>query len=404
MISKFLQRILHQHHFWRTVGFDELSELYSAQLLRSLGISLIGLFTPIYLYTIGYSLVDIALYHVFWFMCRPVLDILMAKIIGRVGPKHSMLLAAFVHITYLGFLITLEDLRWPLLLVATLGSFAYGLHILAVQVDFSKIKHSEHGGKELGILEIMQKIGGVAGPLIGGLIANYFDPRYTIGLAMIVLLGSTIPLFLSSEPVRIKQKITLKGLNYRDHIRDYVSVAPLMVENAISVFIWPLFAAVFLLGDNTFAKLGLIAAISTAVALFVTHAIGSLIDDSKGRLLLRYSIIGNALLHLGRIFVRGPLGVLAVNVLNEPITAGYRMPYIKGLFDASDSLPGYRIAYLSTISAVDSMARLIFWVFVWIALQYFEHRTVLETTFVVGVFCSLAVMLERFPALNPSKR
>ena len=136
MLRNFISKLLEPRHYWRTVGFDELSELYTAQLLRSLGISLIGLFTPIYLYKIGYSLSSIALFHVFWFLFRPIFDLLSAHIVARIGPKHTMLLSSFVHITYLGLVMTLQDLRWPLILVASLGSFAYGLHMLAVAVDF----------------------------------------------------------------------------------------------------------------------------------------------------------------------------------------------------------------------------------------------------------------------------
>jgi MFS family permease len=404
MIQKLFYNLLHRQHYWQTIGFDELSELYSAQLLRSLGISLIGLFTPIYLYTIGYSLIDIALFHVFWFLFRPLMDIVSAHIIAKIGPKHTMLLSAFMHVVYLGLVITLEDLRWPLLLVATMGSFAYGLHILAVMVDFSKVKHSDHGGKELGVMEIMQKVGGILGPLVGGLIANYSDPRYTIALAMLMLLISAVPLFFSNEPVRLDQKITLKGMNYRAHIRDYFSVAPLMVENAISIIIWPLYAAIFLLGENTFAKLGAIAALSTIASLVVTHTIGVLIDARKGRLLLRASLVGNAVVHLFRIVATGPLSVLGINLANEPLTAGYRMPYMKGLFDAADSLPGYRIAFLASTSAVDSFARLLLWVALWLGLMAFDQQSVLKASFALGALCSFAVMTERFTALDNKRK
>jgi len=222
MFQNFLSRLLEPRHYWRNIGFDELSELYTAQLLRSLGISLIGLFTPIYLYKIGYSLQEIALFHVAWFLFRPLFDLASARIIARIGPKHTMLLSSFIHIIYLGLIMTIQDLKWPLILVASVGSLAYGLHLLAVAVDFSKIKHTKHGGKELGYLDSMQKVGGVLGPLVGGLIANYSDPRYAIALAMLVLLASAIPLFMSSEVVMVNQKITFRGLPYRKHIRDYL--------------------------------------------------------------------------------------------------------------------------------------------------------------------------------------
>ncbi|HRB82713.1 MAG TPA: hypothetical protein PLW46_00225 [Acinetobacter johnsonii] len=400
MLRNFISKLLEPRHYWRTVGFDELSELYTAQLLRSLGISLIGLFTPIYLYKIGYSLSSIALFHVFWFLFRPIFDLLSAHIVARIGPKHTMLLSSFVHITYLGLVMTLQDLRWPLILVASLGSFAYGLHMLAVAVDFSKVKHANHGGKELGYLDSMQKIGGILGPLVGGLIANYADPRYTVALAMLVLLLSAIPLFLSSEAVMVKQHIVFKGLPIREHLRDYISVVPATIENTVSLIVWPLYTAIFLLGDNTFAKLGLIAALSTAFSLLVVRKIGGLIDKRRGRELLHVSLVLNAFIHLLRPLARSTVGVLGINMANEPVTAGYRMPYLKGIYDTADSVPGYRIAYLTSLSIVDSFARLGLWVFVFIGFYVFEAKSTLQVTFLVASLCSFGVMVERFRALD----
>lgn len=401
MIFKFLHRILEPRHYWRTVGFDELSELYVSQLLRSLGINLIGLFTPIYLYKLGYSLTTIVLFFVCWHAIRPVFDILSGFIVARIGPKHTMLLASTLHVMYFALIMTLKDMHWPLALVAVVGSCAYGLYLLAFQVDFSKIKHADHGGKELGYMAIVERVGGVLGPLVGGLLANFYDPRYTVALAMLVLIISVLPLFLSTETVAVKQKITFRGLPIRKHLRDYLSVIPTTIENSVSVTIWPLFAAVFILGSNTFAKLGAIATLSTLSCMVLSRSIGSMIDDKKGRNLLEVGVIINAFLHFLRPFVNSVLGVLGVNIINEPITAMYRMPYIKGYYDAADSLPGYRIAYLASMSAVETTARLIFWITVWLLMHHFSEKGVLVTTFFVAGVCSLGILSEKFEALRP---
>ncbi len=401
MFQKLLSRILEPRHFWRNAGFDELSELYASQLLRSLGISLIGLFTPIYLYKIGYALSEVALFHVFWFLLRPFFDFSAAFIVAKIGPKHTMLLSNFIYIIYLGLLISIEELRWPLILVAGFGSFAYGLHLLATAVDFSKIKHSEHGGKELGYMDIVQKCGGIIGPLIGGLLANYADPRYAVGLAMLVVLCSAVPLFFTSETVKTNQHITFRGLPFRVRKRDYISVASFTVESTISLIAWPLYAAVFILGDNTFAKLGIIAALSTASSLFLSRVIGGVIDKNKGRKLLRISIMLNALLHIARIFIRSVVGVGLVNMANEPITASYRMPFLKGIYDAADSLPGYRIAYLASLSMIDALSRLVVWVVIYAGLMILDSPSVVfQAMFIVAFVGSIGILLERFEALD----
>ena len=148
MIQKLIHKILEPRHFWRTVGFDELSELYTSQLLRSLAISTIGVFTPIYLYKLGYSL-------------SSMYDFFSAFVVARIGPKHTMLLSSIIHVIYLSLILTIGDLHYPIMVPAMVGSLAYSLHLLAVQVNFSKIKHVDHGGKELGYMVVVERLGGV---------------------------------------------------------------------------------------------------------------------------------------------------------------------------------------------------------------------------------------------------
>jgi len=154
------------------------------------------------------------------------------------------------------------------------------------------------------------------------------------------------------------------------------------------------------LGDNTFAKLGLIAALSTGFSLLVIRKIGHLIDKRRGRELLHVSLVMNAFIHLARPLAQSTASVLSINMANEPVTAGYRMPYTKGVYDAADSVPGYRIAYLASMSFVDSVARLSLWVGVYIGLYFFEAKSTLQVTFLIAAVCSFGVIVERFKALD----
>ncbi|HPR09998.1 MAG TPA: hypothetical protein PLJ04_00275, partial [Candidatus Saccharibacteria bacterium] len=156
MIQKIINILFKKRHFWRNVGFDELSELYTSEFLRSLAMSLIGIFVPIYLYKLGYSLTDIFGMQVIWAAIRPPLSYMAAKSVAIFGPKHTMVLASIVQIVYLATLMSMQSAQWPLALLAVLGSLSYTLFNIAIQVDFSKVKHTEHGGKELGFLTIFE--------------------------------------------------------------------------------------------------------------------------------------------------------------------------------------------------------------------------------------------------------
>lgn len=401
MVEKVIKKIFKKRHFWRTVSFDELSELYASEFLRNLSMSVIGIFVPIYLYKLGYNLQAIFAMQVIWAASRPIFSYLAAKSVAIFGPKHSMALGTVVQILYLSVLISLENTHWPLAFLAVLGSFSYALYNIAIQVDFSKVKHTEHGGKELSFITICERVGSALGPLVGGLIASFINPQATIFIAMLIMTFSLMPLFLSAEPTRVNQKIVLKGFPWRRHKWDFISASFFGVENVVSIVVWPLFIALTVFITNTYASIGLLVSVSTATALLAIYFIGRLIDNHRGGLLLKVGALANAIVHLVRPFVTGPLQAIFVSFVNEPMTASYRMPYTKGLYDAADSVVGYRIVYITLIDTFRMFGLLVFWLFAYIASFFVSNEVaVLQAAFFVGAIASLGILTQRFPALK----
>lgn len=399
MVEK-VKLILKKRHFWRTVDFDELSELYTSQMLRSLSASLVGLFVPIYLYKIGYAVTAICLMFLVWFVVRPLWAYVSARIIGRYGPKHAIAISVVLQIMYLSLVLTIETMHWPLWVIGVVGSLSYGLYMMAFEVDFSKIKHSLHGGKELSYLQMFERLGAILGPIVGGLVATFIDPRFTIALAIVTLCASLVPIFMTAEPVKRHQVIIVKGFPWKRHRRDmYVSTA-FTLENVVTVTVWPLFLGIFVLQENTYAALGLLASVSTIVALATVFVIGKLIDANKGRRLLNAGAISNAMLHLLRPFVTAPAQALAVNIINEPLTSMYRMPFLKGRYDASDSVPGYRITYFMLVELFISVANMFFWALLVIVSAHYGDEIALQSAFIIAAIMSLIITKQKFAALK----
>ena len=401
MIQQIINKLFKRYHFWRHVGFDELSELYASEFLRSLAMSVVGIFVPVYLYRLGFSLQNIFLYQVVWAFTRPIWSILTAKSIARIGPKHTIALGTVVQIVYLAVLVTIDKTHLPIVTLGVLGSLSYALFGIALQVDFSKVKHTEHGGKELGFITICERIGSSLGPLVGGLVATYISPKATIFIAITIMTCSLIPIFMSAEPIKVHQSITIKGFPWRRHKRDFISICFFGIENVVSVVIWPIFVALAVFKKDTFAALGLLISISTLTALIAIYTIGKLIDDRRGGLLLKWGAIGNSLVHVLRPFVTTAPQAFTIGVVDEPLTVSYRMPYNKGMYDASDSVPGYRIVYLVALDIVRMLAVLFFWIFAY-ALTFFMTNDVLilKILFVLGSISSLGILTQRFPALR----
>jgi MFS family permease len=402
MIKVIVERLLRPRHYWRNVGFSELSELYVSIMFRGLAISLTGLFVPLYMLQLHYSVADILMLVAWYFTLRALfIDLLAGYMVAKFGPKHVLLIGYMMLIASTVLFLSLPAQAWPLWFMGGVWGAAASFFFIPFNVDFSKVKHRDHGGKELGFVYIMEKFGSALGPLVGGLVATIFGAQYIFLIAIGLLFVGIVPLFRTAEPVRLNQKLDFKSLKADGLKHDFISYVGIGIENTVSLLLWPLFLGAFvLIGRSGYAKLGIISSLSVLMAIISAYAIGKLIDKSQGRRMLRLSSAINALLHLVRPFTASYLGAFLVNMVNETITVGYRMPFYKGIFDAADDLPGYRIVYLTSMEIVSSTAKATAWWILFLLASTIPAREALSFGFLLAAAMSLLIWTEKFKALD----
>ncbi len=403
MLKKAVYQVLRHRHFWREAGFDELSELYVSIMFRGLSISLTGLFVPLYMLGLEYSLTSILMVIAWYFTFRIFFcDIASAFTVARIGPKHTMLIGYSLLTISTAMFLCLTQIAWPLWLLGGIWGASASFFFIPFNVDFSKVKHSRYGGRELGYVNIMEKVGSAAGPLIGGLIATVFGPQYIFLAATILLVIGIIPLLRTAEPVKTRQKLDFSSLKIDNLKRDFISVSALGIENSLTMFLWPLYLGFFVVaGATAYAKLGILWSVSLCAAILAAHIIGKLIDTHRGRKLLKVSAGINAVLHLLRPLVKSYPVAFGINVVNDIVTVGYRMPYYKGLFDAADNLPGYRIVYLTSIEFISSVCKGTVWWLMVLLASVMNPQALFVTGFSIAALASILITSERFKALDP---
>lgn len=402
MIQKLIHLFVRPRHYWRHVGFDELSELYSSMMFRSLAMSIVAIFIPVYLYQLGHEVWEILFFYAVVFMSQTFFTGVAALSIARFGPKHTILLSYFVQMLGLTALTQLKTHpNIPIELIAIAMGAQLALFFTAFNVDFSKVKHNVHGGKEFGWVYIMQKMGSVLGPVVGGAVAVLFGSQYIFFAALILFAVGSIPLLLTAEPTRLGQKLDFKHLSFKSIKPDIISFGAFAVENTISVVIWPLFIGVIVFKENPYVQIGGVASLSMIAALVMARMIGTLADNKKGRSLMRFNAVFNAIVHLWRPFASGFSSVLAVGVVNESITVGYKLPYMKGMFDAADRHPGFRIVYISIMEGFGAFCSMIFYLIAgMLAAVYGTSQMLFIILFGIGAISSLLITLERYKALD----
>lgn len=405
MLRKLIYRLFRYRHFWRDVGFDELSEIYVSMMFRSLSIGMTGIFIPLYMLKLDYSIADIMLLQISFFAARVLFfDLIAGIMISKYGPKHTMLWGYLLLIASTAQFLTLPTIHWPIWLIGGIWGGTSSLFAIPFHVDFSKIKDKIHGGKELGYVKIIQYFAGAIGPLAGGLVATIFGAQYIFLVAIIFLVMGGIPLLKTREPTKTNQKLKLKAVNLRKISTDIFSMAAYDIDLTASVFLWPFYLGVFVLATGaSYAKLGSLASFSVVASMLAAFAIGKLIDNHKGRSLLRFGAIVNAGFHLFRPFVNTYPQALLINTLDNPATVAYQMAYTKGMYDVGDDMSNQRAAYFTIMEWSSSIAKLIFWIILAIMINFWTTYAVMTLGFVIASIASLLIMKEQFPALLPKE-
>lgn len=400
MIKKTIEKILRRNHFWRDVGFDELSELYVSNMLRSVALTIFMVFVPYFMYQQDYSLPAILSMFGLFFIARVFCDIGAAYTVARYGPKHTMIISCILQIISAGFLLTIPQMHWSIFLLGIPWGASASFFFIAYHTAFSKIKHTPKAGAELGHMQIFERLGFAIGPIIGGVIGSVFGPEYIFLAATLLMIGSLWPLFRTSEPIKVHQKLTYRLLPVRKIKRDIVANMCLGLENTLCVNVWPLYVAVFLLSGAVYAQLGAVTAAGVVAAIISARVIGYLSDTSVARSVLRVSAVINGLLYLVRPFVQSIWGVFAVNLANDAATTGYRMPFLKGVYTAADDLPGLRIVYLSSLEATGSIMKATVWFFLAIVATALPFQWVMFVAFAIAGLASFGITSERFTVYN----
>jgi MFS family permease len=370
-------------------------------MIRSLAMNLAGIFLPIYLYQLGYPIWQIMFMYALLFSAALLFTYPTARLVARFGPKHTILLSFVLQVMALVYFSMLSSVHLPAVGAALLFGAGSTLFFTAFHVDFSKVKHADHAGKEVGWLYTMEKTGGILGPIVGGVIGFVFGGEYIFAAAMVLMLIAAAPLFLTHEPVKTRQKLDFKGVHVKDIKHDLGSYAALALENSISNIVWPFFVGVIIFTQNPYILLGSITSAAVVVSIITARGVGRMVDNRKGRVLLRYGVSANALLHVFRCFTNGYVSALSINLVNEAVTVSYRMPYMKGMYNAADDHPGFRIVYIAALETAGYAIRSVFFAIAALAAYFFsDGRLLFAGLFLVGGVASLMIMTERYRALS----
>jgi len=281
--------------------------MYVSIALRTFGVGLIAIFIPIYLYKLGFSLSDILSYFLIDYAAAIFISILAGYFSSRIGAKRIIALSGLLTLLSFFMLYNIIIYNIPIWLIAVVSSFAATFFWTAYHDDFSKIKEKKEDGKEVGTMVAISKFAALLGPFAGGALATFVDIKFTFILASIIVIASTVPLFLTKE-VTVKRAMKLKNLDLRKIKNDLFSSGAASIEPATFYIVWPLLSFLFL---SEYLYVGTVTSFASLLTVFVIIKLGRKIDrEGKGQYIMRGSIY-NAIQNIYKIFVGSALTIFS---------------------------------------------------------------------------------------------
>ena len=295
--------------FLATHASKEMKRLMSATVLLDFALATIGLFEPIYLYTLHWSLASIS----FFYFCVYALTFLIlpigARFAGRIGFRHSILFSTPFLIAYYLSLYAIP--RHPLFIVLAVVAYAIqkSLYWPGFDSEMASSGHDGERGRELSNLTSLTSLAAIVGPSFGGVLLGAYG--FTIGFAVtaLLMLLSNLPLF-SMPPERARDHLpygpALRRVFVKEH-RGFTLALAGFGEEYVSMVIWPIFLYVTLKG---FAATGVVVSISILLSTLAILFIGRLSDLQSRHAVLRTGSFFTSFSWIVRPLLAGPTGAL----------------------------------------------------------------------------------------------
>jgi len=307
----------HLPHFFSHHPTAQFEELLASVSILEFALAAVVLFEPIYLYTLGFSLVKIMGFYAVVYGAYVFLVPLGGKFLGRFGYERTILVASLVYICYYLALFSIPANSAFLWIAAVLFAIQKSFYWPAFHLDFVRNAQRGEVGREFSAVWSVVQLVAIIGPIAGGAMVAFFGFQTLFIVVSVLILTSNIPLFFTRE-VNKREKLdygsTFSLLTDRVHGRRAIAYLG-FGEELIWMTLWPIF--IFLIVQNT-VEVGSIVAFASLAAVVTTLVAGRLTDTRHHpkTILSLTSVILSALWVL-RAFLFAPLQLFLGDALGR---------------------------------------------------------------------------------------
>jgi MFS family permease len=316
--------MLHHHHsFFHYLLNRELSEIYITVAIKFFALSLITIFIPIYLFQLGFDLKYIFLFFAIISAAASLTVYLSLKLSTKLGIKHGILISIPFLIAFYILLqfITTNSLNWIFFLAPIVGGIECSLFWTNFHTDFAAFSSKKFRARQVGGYMIISLILAAIGPILGAFIILNWDFNVLFVLVSILLLLSTLPLFMSEENY-VHREFSFKKVRNVIKKAGPISMSGFIGQAMISCALcaWPIFIFLILRG---YLDVGALTSLTFLIAIGSTFFIAKFADKFGRAKVLRIGSIFSSIGWIVRASVSTFLQIMGVNIFFGIIGPAY---------------------------------------------------------------------------------
>ncbi|MDO8604846.1 MAG: MFS transporter [bacterium] len=369
--------------------------LYFGRMVMAISTGLLGVFLPIFLYTIFKGNMSLVMgYYAVATVVYLFLVAFGAQFLNRFGFRKALVLASLSAVVInTAYFFTTPENMWKLLPISILFLIIFRvLFWIPYHVDFAIFTNTGKRGGQVGLMLSTITLLGVVGPMVAGYIIEAWTMQALFFIAIIIYTLGAIPFATvprTNEKFSWNYVRTWRELfSKKNRAVVWASIA-MGTEETIGVIIWPIF--IFLLLQGDYFKVGALSSFIVGVTVLLQYMFGHYLDHlekiGKKHHLLKIGSILYALGWIVKIFVVTAFHVFVIGLYHK---------IAKVVTDTSYDAIFYELAadqghYVDEFTVLSEMAVQIGRLIALGAVAVMVMFIGLNWTFVIGALASLAL-------------
>lgn len=301
------------------------------QSINGLASSLVGIFIPIYLLNLHYSLIQVFFYYLVYSLAILLFFFVSGYFSKYLGAKKEILISFPFLLLYLGLLYMLKTTPISLSFIAVINAIQAAFYWFPLHVLFTKSSTDKEMGNNVGKLFAFPELVAIIAPLAGGFIAVSLGFRVLILTAGLIYLISAIPLLWVVETVSV---ISFDFSSFTRLFLKYPKYALVeFVENIreeLEFIIWPIYV---FLTFKSILSIGIVGALFGIGSFLFMLLIGRYSDKINRKIFIKSGAILMIALWIARYFMAGQITFYLLTILAGVFGALIVIPFTAFVYD-----------------------------------------------------------------------